>query len=267
MRLCQFVSFVVVDGGGRVADMNVLRRSVVLSVFVTLMASFGASRAGAQPMTQGTPSQPPPHAGEVLTTQSGSVELAEPTPFAAPQSLAAPSGQAQTRDGPDNRKRVLIALNPLGVIISRYSLQVEVLPLAHHAVTLNPFLTSGAAFDDSFLGSEAFTGYGAELGYRYYSNARGPKGFFAGSSLLLSSYTLRSASSVSPGSFASFGGALDVGGQTVIGPGFTLGAGFGLQYTTDGGRTTSGKPLTGAAALIAGGGVRPRFLFSAGFAF
>ena len=65
-------------------------------------------------------------------------------------------------------------------------------------------------------------------------------------------------------SFTTIGGALDIGGQAVIGPGVVIGGGFGLQYT-EASKSFADLPLT--AAILAGGGVRPRFLFSVGYSF
>ena len=64
----------------------------------------------------------------------------------------------------------------------------------------------------------------------------------------------------------SYGGAIDLGGQAIIGPGVVLGGGFGLQYT----KTSidiATENLNLASAIIAGGGIRPRFLFFVGYAF
>lgn len=53
-------------------------------------------------------------------------------------------------------------------------------------------------------------------------------------------------------------------GQAVVGPGIVIGGGFGVQYTK---ATEDFEDQPFAAAILAGGGFRPRFLLSAGFAF
>ncbi len=175
-------------------------------------------------------------------------------------------------------KQYVIELNPLATTIGRYSIQAEYLPAAHHAITLNPFYThasisetvNGATFDDGSL-----NGFGGELGYRYYTGVKGPNGFFVGPSVLFGSYSQSGGVTVNPdgsgtttsaGSFTSIGGAIDIGGQGVIGPGIVIGGGFGLQWT----KTSKSIPdndFNLASAIIAGGGTRPRFLFTVGYAF
>ncbi len=236
-----------------------------------------AAEARAQTSNAGTPSQPPPALGVTQGASNlpvsppsspplpASPPIAASTPGATPESQAA--AQAKLND-PDDRKRVSLTLNPLGLIISRYSFQIEVLPAAHHALTLSPFYTSvDAKTNGANLGS--FSGYGAELGYRYYSSAKGPEGFFIGPSFLFSSYKQTSITTANAPekSFTAIGGAIDLGGQGVIGPGIVLGAGFGLQYTRNSADLLNLNDLNLASAIIAGGGLRPRFLFSVGFAF
>ena len=106
------------------------------------------------------------------------------------------------------------------------------------------------------------------MGYRFYTGNSGPVGFFFGPSLLLASYksTGDILGSDVTRSFGSYGGAFDLGGQAVVAGGLVIGGGFGMQHT----RLTkdydfTDLPLT--ASSIAGGGWRPRFLMSLGFAF
>jgi hypothetical protein len=169
-------------------------------------------------------------------------------------------------------KRISLELNPLGALIGRYSVQVEWLPAMHHALVLNPHFDHVTADvgSGSAQYSEAFTGFAGELGYRFYTGSKGPNGLFVGPSFLAGTYST-SVNSTAGGStasastsFQSFGGALDIGGQAVIGPGIVVGGGFGLQYTSVN-ASFNDLPLT--ASIIAGGGVRPRFLLSAGYAF
>ncbi len=65
-------------------------------------------------------------------------------------------------------------------------------------------------------------------------------------------------------SFSSYGFAWEVGGQAQIGGGFIIGGGGGLQYTKVN-KDLGDLPF--AAAIIAGGGWRPRILLNIGYAF
>ncbi|HTA93791.1 MAG TPA: hypothetical protein VK745_29645 [Polyangiaceae bacterium] len=175
-------------------------------------------------------------------------------------------------------KQYVIEFNALATTIGRYSIQGEYLPAAHHAITLNPFYThasitetvNGTTIDDGSL-----NGFGGELGYRYYTGVKGPNGFFVGPSVLFGSYSQSgglalnadgSAAAPSAGSFTSYGGAIDIGGQGVIGPGIVVGGGFGLQWTKTS-KAINDDNFNLASAIIAGGGTRPRFLFTIGYAF
>jgi hypothetical protein len=168
-------------------------------------------------------------------------------------------------------KSIALEANPLAAAIGRYSIQAEWLPAVHHAIVLNPHFdhvstdisesTNGA----SVSYSEAFTGFGSELGYRFYTGEKGANGFYVGPSLLVAHYSA-SADGLPSTSFNSIGAAVDAGGQWILGPGVVVGFGFGLQYTSvSAGGNTDGLPL--AAAVIAGGGVRPRTLLTVGYAF
>jgi hypothetical protein len=164
-----------------------------------------------------------------------------------------------------------LELNPLAAAIGRYSIQGEWLPAAHHAIVLNPHFDhvstdiSESANGASVSYSEAFTGFGSELGYRFYTGEKGANGFYVGPSLLVAHYSA-SAEGLPSTSFNSIGAAVDAGGQWILGPGIVVGFGFGLQYTSvSAGGNTDGLPL--AAAVIAGGGVRPRTLLTVGYAF
>jgi hypothetical protein len=195
------------------------------------------------------------------------------TPAAAPAAPGTPA-PALPRESEDDEgrpmKKLGLELNPLGFAIGRYSLNVEYMLARHHALILTPFFDSTPVkVNDVDLGS--LTGFGGELGYRFYTGDRGMNGFFIGPSVLFASWSQSlpdgvPANTPKPDGFTAIGGALDLGGQAVIGPGVIVGAGFGLQYTknsidikTDG--------LNIASAAIAGGGVRPRFLLSVGYGF
>lgn len=190
-------------------------------------------------------------------------------PAAAPAAPGAPAPAMPRESDEEERpmKKLGLELNPLGFAIGRYSLNVEYMLARHHALILTPFFDSTAIkVNDINVGS--LTGFGGELGYRFYTGDRGMNGFFIGPSVLFASW---SQSSDLPGakagdSFTAIGGALDLGGQAVIGPGVIVGAGFGLQYTKNS-IDVNTENLNIASAAIAGGGVRPRFLLAVGYGF
>lgn len=188
-------------------------------------------------------------------------------PAPAPGATAAP---AAPKEEADEHKSFAIVLNPLAIGIGRYSIQAEYLPATHHAITLNPFFASvpvTATVNGKEVDLGSLTGFGAELGYRYYTGTKGPNGFFIGPSLLFGAYsTDGGGTNAQSKSFTGIGGALDLGGQAVIGPGFTIGGGFGMQYTSVSEDFTT-DDFNLAGAIIAGGGLRPRFLFAIGWAF
>jgi hypothetical protein len=165
-------------------------------------------------------------------------------------------------------KHLALELNPLAATIGRYSAQVEYLPVAHHALVLNPHFdhvtadVEQSSNDVKVKYEQSFTGFGGEVGYRFYTGEKGANGFYIGPSFLFGTYST-SAGDVSGPSFTTFGGAIDIGGQAIVGPGIVIGGGFGLQYTKAS-EDFSDLPLT--AAVLAGGGIRPRFLFTVGYA-
>jgi hypothetical protein len=203
---------------------------------------------------------------------SPSARADEPSAASAP----APVAQPQQEDRPVNAepvkelKSLAIEANPLAAAIGRYSLQVEWLPAAHHALVVNPHYdsvnsdTSITVNGQTTTLTQSFSGFGGEVGYRFYTGKTGPLGFFIGPSLLVAKYT--SSAGDASTSFTSLGGAVDLGGQAVIGPGIVVGGGFGLQYTKIS-QDVSTDGMSLAAAVIAGGGVRPRALFTVGYAF
>ena len=198
---------------------------------------------------------------------TGTAEAQQPAPAPAG---AAPAAAPAPKEEADEHKSFLIVLNPLAIGIGRYSIQAEYLPATHHAITLNPFFASvpvTATVNGKEVDLGSLTGFGAELGYRYYTGTKGPNGFFIGPSLLFGAYsTDGGGTNAQSKSFTGIGGALDLGGQAVIGPGFTIGGGFGMQYTSVSEDFTT-DDFNLAGAIIAGGGLRPRFLFAIGWAF
>jgi hypothetical protein len=235
---------------------------------ITLGSSFDA-RADASPPA--TPAAAPPAAAPSASTSTTSARIDD-----AAESGARPApDKVEPTETTDDFKHVSLELNPLAATIGRYSIQGEYLPLPHHAITLNPFYTHApvtVTVGGKDVDAGSLDGFGGELGYRFYTGTKGPNGFFVGPSFILASYSQSAPSGVNPSgsagsdSFTSYGAALDIGGQAVIGPGIVIGGGFGLQYTkTSTDIDTSNLNL--ASAIIAGGGVRPRFVFTLGYAF
>ncbi len=190
------------------------------------------------------------------------VALAEPTPGV----------DVVIRDEPPPRRILTIEFNPLPAIVGKLSADVIITPVSHHALVLSPSYVSVETapiyiFDDTGqatqLPKQKFSGWGGELGYRYYFGEGGPRGFFLGPSLMLSSLTAQ-AQDGSKTRFLHYGVAADIGYQTLLWDSVTLSLGGGVQYTkTD--KTIPDQQFP--AKLFANGGIRPRLLLSVGWAF
>lgn len=169
-------------------------------------------------------------------------------------------------------KQFAFTFNPLNLYIDRYAFNFEYQPTLHHGLIVTPHfdhmnvdINGYDANNNSAVFKDGFTGYGAELGYRFYSGEKGFNGFFVSPQLLLATYKTSGEGLVSGAkdvSFTSYGWAVDLGGQAQIGS-FIIGGGGGFQYTKVS-RDFGDLPL--AAAVIAGGGFRPRVLLNIGFA-
>jgi hypothetical protein len=156
-------------------------------------------------------------------------------------------------------KQFAITTNPLNLYIQRYGINFEYQPTLHHGLILSPHYDH--VNYDGTVGTvtapDNFSGFGAEIGYRFYSGDKGFNGFFASPSLLLATYKATGPSldlNNSSQSFTSIGWAWEVGGQAQIGGGFIIGGGGGMQYTH------ASKQLTGHCwwRLAAPSIVRPR---------
>lgn len=212
----------------------------------------------------------------LLTLATQSALAQEPEADEAAAAPAPPAGAppgavlVPVEDARPNPKQFAITLNPIGMFIGRYSITAEYLPVVHHGISLTPFYNhTPVKVTDPSNGQEldagSLNGGGAELGYKYYTGNKGPNGFYVGPSFLFGSYSA-SQSGFANDSFTSIGGAVDFGGQAVVGPGIVVGGGFGIQWTKTS-HDINTDQLNFASALIAGGGTRPRALFSIGYAF
>jgi hypothetical protein len=227
--------------------MSLINRRGGRSLSFASLAAFGAAFA---------------FASFVSTSAHADEAAAAPAPLAS-----APADRTLTAPEPPQFKQWAVEVNPLAAAIGRYSLQAEWLPAKHHAIVLNPHFDHTTA--DVTVGplsySESFTGFGAEVGYRFYTGEQGANGFFIGPSLIAAHYGT-SVGDKSGDSFNSIGAAVDLGGQVLVGPGILIGAGVGMQYSSVSiNGSTDGMPLS--AQIIAGGGVRPRALLTLGYAF
>jgi hypothetical protein len=178
------------------------------------------------------------------------------------------------RERPPPRRVVAIDWNPLTVFIAKVSVDVVVAPVDHHALVLVPFYAStttaslatantDAARNTIQLPQQTFSGFGGEIGYRYYSALGGPRGFFVGPSLLFGAMTAKAANGVET-SFQSYGLAADVGYEALVADRIALALGGGVQYQLTS-KSIPDQQLP--ASLYANSRVAPRVLLALGVAF
>lgn len=155
--------------------------------------------------------------------------------------------------------------------LGKLSLNFVLAPLEHHALILSPYYvltrtTPITVFDDNSnptqLPVQTFRGYGAELGYRYYTGQGGLRGFFAGPSLILATMTA-TAQNGQKTPYLDYGVAVDVGYQALVVDSVSLSIGAGLQYTTPS-KNIPEQMLW--AKVFANAAVFPRVLVSVGWA-
>jgi hypothetical protein len=174
---------------------------------------------------------------------------------------------------PSPARRILaLELNPLSALaIHRWGANIIFAPFDHHALILSPFHAYARTypinlFDDAGdplqLPVQTFSGWGAELGYRYYSGRGGLRGLFLGPSLIADWMTAQ-AQNGSQTSYLYYGIAADVGYQVLINDRVSLSLGGGLQYA----RPDKDIPKQGLMAkYYANAAVLPRLLISIGWA-
>jgi hypothetical protein len=183
-----------------------------------------------------------------------------------------PAVDVVIRDPLPPPRRVVIAWNPLPLFtISKVSFDVVVVPREHHALVISPFYAWASTapiyvFDDAGnptqLPEQKFSGFGAELGYRYYLGRNGPRGLFVGPSLILGAFTA-TAQNGSQTSYVDIGGAVDVGYQLLLAERVSLSLGGGVQVA---GPDHSLPAQQFPARIYANFGVLPRLLISIGVA-
>jgi hypothetical protein len=181
------------------------------------------------------------------------------------------------KEAPSPHRTLTIEWNPLSLFIDRFSVNVVLVPGDHHGVVLSPFYTWASttpyatAIDSNGnpLGytlnvlEQTFHGFGGELGYRYYLDKGGPRGFFLGPSLILAAITA-TAGNGSQTSFLDFGLAADAGYEALLADKIAVSVGVGVQYTTPN-KSIPDQQLP--ASIYANSAVHPRLLLSMGYAF
>ena len=160
---------------------------------------------------------------------------------------------------------IAIELNPLPLYFGRLSANLEYMPLQHHAIVLNPQIThvsNELAVSGGANASQTFSGFGGEVGYRYYTGHKGIDGVFVGPSLIMGVYN----AGLPDGNqaFTTMGVAVDAGVKAVVWDHVAVGAGAGLQWVKV---SHDFNDLPTRSELAVGNGVKPRILAEVGYAF
>jgi hypothetical protein len=204
----------------------------------------------------------------------------EAPPPAAPAAEAPPPADAAVdvviHDAPPRQRILSIEFNPLPLIIGKISVSAVIVPVDHHALILTPFYIStttwpiytyqGAYTDvtsSTQLPQQSFSGFGGEIGYRYYTGLGGPRGFFVGPSFIIAGMTAK-AQDGSTTDYLDLGGALDVGYELLVMDTVAVSLGLGAQYTAPD-KTIPNQQFP--ADVYANGKLAPRALASIGWAF
>ncbi len=232
--------------------------------------------AGAQPAPP--PAAPAPGPVYAPPPAPGPVYSSTPAPVAGEPGWVPPPPPRRMEY---EHKSLTLDINPFALLIGRVGPNVQILPTPHHALVINPFwvVTADRAIrfrsETSYNGSTTTTttdsearygGYGAEIGYRFYTASVSAQGFYIGPSIIFAQYS----SSESDGAGGTLktnpkqlGWALDAGFQKVFWSGFTIGAGLGLQVT----QVDKGLQQSHPNTYKALNGVLPRFLFALGWSY
>jgi hypothetical protein len=236
----------------------------------------------------------------VTAITAGGSAGAEPPPGPAPPpdavvpsngAEAVPAGPVDVvvHEAAPPRRYVSIEWNPLPLVVmhtgvrpsdpgrpsqeglGKLSANIVLAPFEHHAVILSPFYvltrtTPITIFDNggnpTRLPIQTFEGYGSELGYRYYADHGGLRGFFIGPSLIVGSFTA-TAENGTQLPYIHYGAAFDVGYQALVVDRVALSLGAGLQYTTTS-KSIPDQMLW--AKVFANTALLPRVLVSVGWA-
>jgi hypothetical protein len=221
------------------------------------------------------------HRSPILPKLLLGIPLAATTATAARVSAAdeasSPPVDVAMHDAPPLHRTLTLEWNPVALFLDRFSINLVIAPGNHHALVLSPFYTwartspYGTNLDASGntlpytlnVLAQTFQGFGGELGYRYYFELGGPRGFFVGPSLLLAAMTAK-AGNGNETSFYDLGVAADVGYQAIVADRVTFSVGAGVQYAAP---SKSIPDQEWPANVYANSGVQPRLLLSLGYAF
>lgn len=206
------------------------------------------------------------------------IALAEPPPQEAQQ-----PPDVVIRETPPPHRTFAVEWNPLSLFIDKWSFNVNIVPGNHHGIILSPFyvnnttlpwatgvdangnpltLPNGQPYTLNVL-PQRFEGFGGEIGYRYYTGLEGPRGFFAGPSILLAPFTATAPNGTKT-DFFDLGFAADIGFEALIADTVALSVGGGLQYTIP---SKSIPQQQDPASIYANQKLYPRMLLSLGYAF
>ncbi|MBV9946799.1 MAG: hypothetical protein JOZ69_08130 [Myxococcales bacterium] len=158
-----------------------------------------------------------------------------------------------------------IEWNPLDVFVGALSFNLEWVPATHQAIVVTPRIvhtTADVSVNPGQTESQAFSGFGGEVGYRYYTGHRGMNGVFIGPSLIAGVFN----GSLPGGdqAFTNFGIAGDVGLQQIFFDHLVLGGGVGVEYLSV---SHDFHDLPTAPSTVASSGVKGRLLFAVGYGF
>ncbi len=156
-------------------------------------------------------------------------------------------------------RHVLVA-NLLATLIGRFGVDYAFLPVAHHALQVGGHVQLLPPLGRT----DEVTGFGGELGYRFYSGRSGPSGLFVGASGLLGRYHwIEGGDEAHQGTNTRYGVAVDAGYSLFAGKNFVFALGAGVELAA-----LSGSPgVPELARLIVRTGIGPRGLVQMGFAF
>ena len=193
-------------------------------------------------------------AGMVALLLAAGTARAEPPPQEADASIEP--------EQPPVTRRFAITNDPIGfLLIDRWGVNVEIVPVSHHGLIVSPYYVSTSGTERTNF--PHFTGWGAELGYRYYWGINGPRGLFINPSLIVGKYT------GTPGvgdsvSYYDIGGAVDAGYQAILWERLVVALGIGVQGTW----ASHSFPMQDLpVSIYANSGIRGRFFTAVGVAF
>jgi len=193
-------------------------------------------------------------------------EVGKATTTAADVVATGVADTTRAADKPGRYTPFALEWNPLGLMGSgRVSLNAEWVPATHHGIIISPhFINTSAdvALTNGGTDNQTVTGFGGELGYRYYTGHRGPNGVFIGPSVIAGAYNATTPTGGQ--AFADIGLAVDVGAQFIVADHLVIGGGVGVEYLNV---STEVPNLSSAQKQIGEGGLKPRLLLEAGYGF